>query len=477
MKIELIERHPWLFEIPKKESMNVPGFVFASKDMIDAIRHEEGLRQVIHMSQLPGIVKAAMGMPDIHSGYGFPIGGVAAFDWQNGVISPGGVGYDINCGVRLIRSLLEKNDIDNYLETIINHLFQQIPSGVGGKNKKFRGDLAAVVKQGSQWAVKKGYGEQRDLLFTEENGCMPVEDIDAISNKAFERGKRQLCTLGGGNHFLEIDVVDEIFDSTTARTFGLFENQVVILMHTGSRGFGYQICDDYIKLMQKNILTQDILIANSQLACMPISSPQGQAYYSAMSGAANFAWTNRQIMTHVVRQIFESVLNKSPGELGMDLVYDLSHNIAKKEQHIIDGKKQTLCVHRKGATRAFGPGHQSLPLEYQQTGQPVIVPGDMGTASFVLCGTQQAMEKTFGSACHGAGRILSRSAAKKAAKGRAIAEELQDNGIVVRYKGRNTLAEEMPDAYKNISDVVEVIAQAGIAKKVARVRPIGVIKG
>jgi len=477
MKIELTERHPWLFEIIKKESMNVPGLVFASKEMIEAIRHEEGLRQIVHMSLLPGIVKAAMGMPDIHSGYGFPIGGVAAFDWENGVISPGGVGYDINCGVRLIRSLLEKKDIEKHLETIINLLFQEIPSGVGSKKKKIRADLKAVIKQGSQWAVKKGYGEQRDIIFTEENGCMPVDDISTISNKALDRGKHQLCTLGGGNHFLEIDIVDEIFDTVAARTFGLFEQQIVVLLHTGSRGFGYQICDDYIKTMQKTASTQNISLPNSQLACMPINSPQGQAYYSAMSGAANFAWANRQMITHYVRQVFEKVLNKSPNDLGMDLVYDLSHNIAKKEHHIVDGNKQTLCVHRKGATRAFGPGHRSIPAEYQHTGQPVIVPGDMGTASFVLRGTQQAMEQTFGSACHGAGRILSRSAAKKAARGRSIADELQDKGVMIRYRGRNTLAEEMPDAYKNISEVVDVIDQAGIAKKVARLRPIGVIKG
>ncbi|KPA15006.1 tRNA-splicing ligase RtcB, partial [Candidatus Magnetomorum sp. HK-1] len=287
----------------------------------------------------------------------------------------------------------------------------------------------------------------------------------------------QLCTLGGGNHFLEIDVVDEIFDSTIARTFGLFEQQVAILLHTGSRGLGYQVCDDYLKIIQKEFAKGNISSSNSQLAGVPINSPKGIAYYSAMSGAANYAWANRQIITHFIREIFQSILSMSPRDLGMDLVYDLSHNIAKKEQHIVDGKKQTLCVHRKGATRAFGPGHHSLPLEYQHTGQPVIVPGDMGNASYVLCGTQTAMEKTFGSACHGAGRILSRSAAKKAARGRSLLEELEEKGIIVRYRGRATLAEEMPDAYKNISDVVEVIVQAGIAKKVARLRPLGVIKG
>ncbi|MBF0450586.1 MAG: RtcB family protein [Candidatus Magnetomorum sp.] len=477
MKIELNERSPYLFEIPKQDAMNVPALVYASKEMVDAIRHEEGLRQLIHMSQLPGIVKAAMAMPDIHSGYGFPIGGVAAFDWQNGIISPGGVGYDINCGVRLIRTLLEKKDIDLHLESIINRLFQEIPSGAGGKKKKLRADLKGVISQGSQWAVKKGYGEQRDILFTEDNGCMPFADIEHISKRALERGQHQLCTLGGGNHFLEIDVVDEIFDAPVARTFGLFEQQIAVLLHTGSRGLGYQICEDYLKAMQKDNATNQRSLPNSQLACMDILSPKGQAYYSAMSGAANFAWANRQMMTHYVREVFQAALNISPRDLGMDLVYDLSHNVARKEQHMVEGKKQTLCVHRKGATRAFGPGHHSLPLEYQQTGQPVIVPGDMGTASYVLCGTQKAMEETFGSACHGAGRVLSRSAAKKAARGRSIADELQEKGIMIRYRGRSTLAEEMPDAYKNISDVVEVICQAGIAKKVARLRPLGVIKG
>lgn len=477
MKIELKQITPYLFEIPKQDTMNVPALIYASKEMVDAIRNEEGLRQLIHMSQLPGIVKNALAMPDIHSGYGFPIGGVAAFDAKNGILSPGGVGYDINCGVRLIRTLLEKKDITQHMELLVNTLFQQIPSGAGAKKKKLRVDLTGVIKQGSQWVVKKGYGEDRDITFTEENGCMPNADINNISKRALDRGKHQLCTLGGGNHFLEIDVVDEIFDSTIARTFGLFEQQVAILLHTGSRGLGYQVCDDYLKIIQKEFAKGNISSSNSQLAGVPINSPKGIAYYSAMSGAANYAWANRQIITHFIREIFQSILSMSPRDLGMDLVYDLSHNIAKKEQHIVDGKKQTLCVHRKGATRAFGPGHHSLPLEYQHTGQPVIVPGDMGNASYVLCGTQTAMEKTFGSACHGAGRILSRSAAKKAARGRSLLEELEEKGIIVRYRGRATLAEEMPDAYKNISDVVEVIVQAGIAKKVARLRPLGVIKG
>jgi len=477
MKIDLNEKKAYLFEIPKKDKMQVPAFIYASKEMIDSIRNDECIRQLIHMTQLPGIVQNALAMPDIHSGYGFPIGGVAAFDEENGIISPGGVGYDINCGVRLIRTLIEKKDIKNNMEQLVNTLFQQIPSGAGAKKKKLRTDLKGVISKGSQWAVKKGYGEERDITFTEENGCMKDADINNISKRALDRGKHQLCTLGGGNHFLEIDVVDEIFDSNIARTFGLFEQQVAVLLHTGSRGLGYQICDDYLKKIQKKYSKGKISSPNSQLAGVPINSSIGLAYYSAMSGAANYAWANRQIITHFVREIFQTVLTMSPKDLGMDLVYDLSHNIAKKEQHIVKGDKQTLYVHRKGATRAFGPGHHSLPLDYINTGQPVIVPGDMGNASYVLCGSKTAMEKTFGSACHGAGRVLSRSAAKKAAKGRLLLEELEDKGIVVRYRGRATLAEEMPDAYKNISDVVEIIVQAGIAKKVARLKPLGVIKG
>jgi len=477
MKIDISPINNYLFKIPKSDSMHVPAFVYGTQAMIDAIRQDGGLRQLVHMSQLPGIVKAALAMPDIHCGYGFPIGGVAAFDWQNGVISPGGVGYDINCGVRLIRTLIEKETIVPHMDMLLNTLFQQIPSGAGSKKKKLKVDLERAVKNGSQWAVKKGFGDQRDIEFTEQKGCMPDVDIDTITSRALQRGKHQLCTLGGGNHFLEIDVVEEIYDESIARTFGLFENQVAVLLHTGSRGLGYQICDDYIAIMQKQAKKLGIPMLNSQLASMPILSPKGQAYYSAMSGAANFAWANRQIITHFVREIFQDVLQMSPRDLGMDLVYDLSHNIAKKEQHEVDGKKQTLCVHRKGATRAFGPGHRSLPSEYQQSGQPVLVPGDMGNGSYVLAGTQTAMTETFGSACHGAGRILSRSAAKKAARGRSIMDELLEKDVQVRYRGRATLAEEMPEAYKDIGDVVDVIAQAGIAKKVARLRPLGVIKG
>jgi tRNA-splicing ligase RtcB len=476
MKINISPVTDYLFEIPRTDNMNVPAQVFASQAMIDAIFQDGGLRQLVHMSMLPGVVKA-MAMPDIHCGYGFPIGGVAAFDWQNGIISPGGVGYDINCGVRLIRTLLEKETVLPHMEMILNTLFQQIPSGAGSKKKKLKADLESAIRNGSKWAVKKGYGEQRDIEFTEENGCMPDVNLETISDRALQRGKHQLCTLGGGNHFLEIDVVEEIFDPIIARTFGLFENQITILLHTGSRGLGHQIADDYVAAMQKRIEKEKISLPNSQLACMSIHSPIAMKYYSAMSGAANFAWANRQVITHFVREIFQSVLNMSPRDLGMDLVYDLSHNIAKKEQHIINGKSHTLCIHRKGATRAFGPGHRAIPSDYQQSGQPVIVPGDMGNASYVLAGTQTAMEKTFGSACHGAGRILSRSAAKRAAKGRSIVDELNENGVQVRYRGRNTLSEEMPDAYKNISDVIDVINKAGIAKKVARLKPIGVIKG
>lgn len=446
MKIDINPLAEYLFEIPKSDNMHVPAQVYATQDMINAIWRDGGLRQLIHMSELPGIVKA-MAMPDIHSGYGFPIGGVAAFDWNHGVISPGGVGYDINCGVRLIRTLLEKDSIMPHMEMLLNTLFQQIPSGAGSKKKKLKVDLESAVKNGSKWAVKKGYGEPRDIEFTEENGCMPDVDLETISDRALQRGKHQLCTLGGGNHFLEIGVVEKIYEPIIARTFGLFENQVTVLLHTGSRGLGHQIADDYVKAMQQRIAKENITLPNSQLACMSIHAPIAKRYYSAMSGAANFAWANRQIIMHYIREIFQSVLGISPRDLGMDLVYDLSHNIAKKEQHIINGIPQTLCIHRKGATRAFGPEHPAIPEDYRQSGQPVIVPGDMGNASFVLAGTKTAMEKTFGSACHGAGRILSRSAAKRAAKGRSIVDELQANGVHIRYRGRSTLAEEMPEIY------------------------------
>jgi tRNA-splicing ligase RtcB (3'-phosphate/5'-hydroxy nucleic acid ligase) len=437
------------------------------------------LQQVANVATLPGIVKAAMAMPDIHLGYGFPIGGVAAFDWETGVISPGGVGYDINCGVRLATTALTEDDIRPHLELLANHLFQAVPSGVGstGPVKLSGPDLKQVLKQGSAWAVARGFGEDADIEYTEENGCLSRADPALLSPRALERGRNQLGTLGSGNHFLEIGVVEEIFDAQIARVFGLFPGQVTVMLHSGSRGLGYQVCDDHLGAMKKSVARLGLNLPDRQLACAMIQSEEGQIYLSAMACAANYAWANRQILLHRARQTFMKTLSVSPNSLRMTLLYDVCHNIAKKETHQVDGKTQTVCVVRKGSTRALGPGQPGIPERFRAVGQPILTPGDMGRASFVLCGTDTAMKDTFGSTCHGAGRLLSRKAAKKAAKGRFIQQELAKKGILVKYTGRSTMTEEMPEAYKDVSEVVAVVHGAGISKMVARLRPMVVIKG
>ncbi|MCP4108927.1 MAG: RNA-splicing ligase RtcB [Desulfobacteraceae bacterium] len=384
-----------------------------------------------------------------------------------------------NCGVRLATTHLEEEDIRPRLHDLVNALYQNVPTGVGskGKIKLSASDEKKVLKQGSQWAVKHGYGEDSDLECTEEGGCLSNADPDEVSERALERGKKQLGTLGSGNHFLEVGIVEEIYDPHTARVFGLFEGQVALMLHSGSRGLGYQICDDFLAFMTKHVRTLGFELPDRQLSCALIQSEQGMRYYNAMACAANYAWANRQVLMHLSREVFFNVLSISPRNLGMSLLYDVSHNIAKKEEHIVEGKKQLVCVHRKGATRSFGPGHESVCEKYRKVGQPILIPGDMGTASYILVGTEKAMLETFGSTCHGAGRVMSRKAAKKASKGRAIHRELEDKGILVRSKGRSTLAEEMPDAYKDVSEVVEVVHGAGISMKVAKLRPIAVVKG
>jgi tRNA-splicing ligase RtcB len=477
MELKKIDDFRW--ELPRQGSMRVPGKIFASRAMLKGAQQVEPLKQVSNVATLPGIVKASMAMPDMHWGYGFPIGGVAAFDWQKGIISPGGVGYDINCGVRLATSALEEKDVQPRLEELVNALFREIPCGIGstGSLKLSLKEERRVLKEGSQWAVKQGFGDPSDIDNTEESGCMPNADPDAVSQRAMERGRKQLGTLGSGNHFLEIGVVAEIYDPQAAQSLGLFEGQVTLMLHSGSRGFGYQVCDDALALMNKSISKLDFELPDRQLACAPIQSKTGQQYYNAMACAANYAWANRQIMLHHSRAVFQKVFGLGPRALNMQLLYDVCHNIAKQEEHLIDGEKRMVCVHRKGATRAFGPGHPALAEAHRDIGQPILIPGDMGTASYVMIGTQRAMDETFGSTCHGAGRQLSRKAAKKASKGRAIQRELADKGIIVRWTGRSTLAEEMPDAYKDISQVVEVVHGAGISRKVARLRPMGVVKG
>jgi tRNA-splicing ligase RtcB len=420
-----------------------------------------------------------MAMPDMHWGYGFPIGGVAAFDWQEGIVSPGGVGYDINCGVRLATSSLVEKEVRPRLEELVDTLYREIPCGVGstGSLRLSLQEERKVLREGSHWAVRQGFGDPADIDHTEENGCMAHADPDAVSQRALERGRKQLGTLGSGNHFLEVGVVEEIYHPEAAQVLDLFEGQVTLMLHSGSRGFGYQVCDDSLALMNKTATKLNFDLPDRQLACAPIQSTPGRQYLNAMACAANYAWTNRQVLLHRAREVFQKVLGISPRTLNMQLLYDVCHNIAKQEEHLIDGERRRLCVHRKGATRAFGPGHPALAESYRNIGQPILIPGDMGTASYVMIGTQQAMDETFGSTCHGAGRRLSRKAAKKASKGRAIQRELADKGILVRWTGRSTLAEEMPEAYKDISQVVAVVHGAGISKKVARLRPIGVVKG
>jgi tRNA-splicing ligase RtcB len=477
--MQLNKISPYCYEIPRSGSMIVPGRIFMSGPMANGLSEEEALKQVANVAALPGILKAAMAMPDMHWGYGFPIGGVAAFDWDTGVISPGGVGYDINCGVRLAATGLEENEVRPVLDRLVNALFQNIPSGVGstGSVKLSPKEELKVLREGGRWAVRHGFGEGSDVERTEDGGCMADADPSVLSERALVRGVKQLGTLGSGNHFLEVGVVDEIFDEATARAFGLFHNQVTVMLHSGSRGLGYQVCDDSLAFMAGHVKTLGIQLPDRQLACAMIRSDAGRRYFSAMACAANYAWANRQILLHRARQTFQQVLGIGPRDLAMHQVYDICHNIAKREEHTVDGKQRIVCVHRKGATRAFPPGHPAICEAYRKVGQPILIPGDMGTASYVLAGTRTAMDETFGSTCHGAGRVLSRTAAKKRSKGRSIQRELADKGILVRWTGRSTLAEEMPDAYKDIDQVVETVHGAGLSRKVARLRPICVIKG
>ncbi|MBW1899037.1 MAG: RtcB family protein [Deltaproteobacteria bacterium] len=477
--MELIQKNQCLWEIPKTGNMNVPGRIYTSSSMIKSITREEAFKQVANVAMLPGIVSASLAMPDIHWGYGFPIGGVAAFDWEEGIISPGGVGYDINCGVRLAISSLAEKDIKNKLANIADALFQGTPAGVGstGSVKLTKKEVKKVLRQGSRWAVSRGFGEDADIRRTEDQGCMTNADPEVVSDRAVERGLKQLGTLGSGNHFLEIGIVDKIYQKEIAKQFGLFEGQVTIMIHSGSRGLGYQVCDDFLGYMVRHSRKHGYDLPDRQLSYAMIQSSQGKNYFNAMACAANYAWANRQILMHRAKEVLMRSLGISPRDLGMQLLYDVCHNIAKKEEHTIDGKKKQVCVHRKGATRSFPPGHPLLSSEFQNTGQPILIPGDMGTASYILSGAEKAMEETFGSTCHGAGRVMSRNAAKKASKGRAIHKELEKKGIFVRWTGRSTMAEEMPDAYKDISEVVEVVQTAGISKIVAKLRPVVVIKG
>lgn len=479
-KSELIKIDDWRWKIEKSGKMLVEGLIFASERMIPDILRDNGHVQVRNVAHLPGIQLKSMAMPDIHWGYGFPIGGVAAMDIEeDGVISPGGVGYDINCGCRLIATNLNKSDLEGREEDLGRALFRKIPVGVGstGAIKLSRAELKNVLRLGSRWAVQNGYGYSEDIEHTENQGCMSDADPDAVSQKAYERGNDQLGTLGSGNHFLEVGIVEEIYKPDVADAFGLWKGQVTVMVHSGSRGLGHQVCDDYLVTFGKAISKYKIEIPDRQLVCAPFKSPEGQDYFRAMCAAANYAWANRQILMHLVREAFEEFFGASPKTLNMRLVYDVAHNIAKVERHIIGEKEKTVVVHRKGATRAFGPDNPEVPEDYRKFGQPVLIPGDMGRYSYVLVGTEVAMRETFGSTCHGAGRVLSRHQAMKQSRGKDIAGELRKEGIYVFAKGKGTLAEEMSEAYKDVANVVEVVENAGLSARVARIKPLIVVKG
>ncbi|MEW6685083.1 MAG: RtcB family protein [Candidatus Edwardsbacteria bacterium] len=477
--LEKVDDYRWLIPQTYQPGMRVPGLIYADEELIRQIRIDQTPKQVANVAHLPGIVKYSYAMPDIHWGYGLPIGGVAGIDVKTGIISPGGVGSDINCGVRLLRTNLTYEDVKDKMKELVNALFADIPSGIGSKGsiRLSPGQEEEALKKGAAWSVENGYGWKEDLDFTEARGALPGANPSKLTSRSFERGKAQLGTLGAGNHFLEIQIVREIYDEESAKVFDLKKNQIVVMIHSGSRGLGYQTCEDYVEIMLKSMGKYGISLPDRQLACAPLDSPEGKDYLAAMACAANYAWANRQCIMHWVRESFAKIFGTSPQNLGMKLIYDVAHNIAKFEEHEVDGKKMKLCIHRKGATRAFPPGHSELPEVYKKIGQPVIIPGDMGRSSYLLVGTKQAMEETFGSTCHGAGRVMSRTQALRVTKGRAIWRELGDKGIIVKSHGPETLREEVSEAYKDVDHVVNVVHQAGISKRVAKMHPLGVVKG
>lgn len=464
---DLIKISDYIWEVPKsfREDMRVPARIFASEKLLDEILSDNSINQLINVSTLPGIQKYALSMPDIHEGYGFPVGGVAGFDFDKGIISPGGIGYDINCGVRLLKSNLTYDAIKAYLAELTKELYREIPSGVGrgGRLKLNNQELDRILEGGARRIIEMGYGDEKDLEHIESNGKLNEANADYVSKTAQERGRDQLGTIGAGNHFVEIDKVEKIFDKEMAEKFGLFENQICILIHTGSRGLGHQVATDYIRKMLSVLSKYEIELPDRELACTPFLSPEGQEYFSAMSSAANFAWANRELITWEVRKAWQNVLGKKSAK-ELEILYDVAHNIAKIEEYEIDGKMKKLIVHRKGATRAF-------------PNQPVLIPGSMGTASYVLVGQQKSLEYSFGSTCHGAGRRMSRAKAKKTIRGSELKKELENRGIAIEAGSMSGLAEEAPEAYKDVNEVVEIVHQIGIAQKLAKLKPIGVIKG
>lgn len=461
------------YEIIPEGKMNVPGKIYASDKIMEVVKQDKSLEQVKNVACLPGILKYSIGLTDIHQGYGFPIGGVAAFDLDKGIISPGGIGYDINCSVRILKTNLTKEDILKNQKKVVEALFRKIPSGVG-RGSKFqitRPELNKLLKKGAKYIVEKGYGKKEDYLHMEEEGCLPKADPSKVSERAIKRGIGQLGTLGAGNHFLEVQYVDAIFDEEVAKIFGLKKGQVTIMIHCGSRGLGHQVASDYIKLMEQEYGIKNL--PDRELINAPIKSKLGKDYFSAMACAANFAFANKQLITHWIREEMKYLFPN----IQIDVLYDVCHNIAKFEEHIIDGKKKTVCVHRKGATRSFGPGRKEIPKEYRKVGQPVLIPGSMGTASYILVGTKKAEELTFGSTVHGAGRVMGRTRAFKEIIGQKVESELKNKGIALRSGSKKTLIDEAPQVYKNIDEVVRVVDELGISKKVARLIPLTVVKG
>ncbi len=468
------------WELPKsyKSGMRVPAYFYINRKLM-SILERDAVEQAANVATMPGIQKASLVMPDVHVGYGFPIGGVAAFDAEEGVVSPGGVGFDINCGVRLLTTSLRVEEVKPKIKTLIDELFVAVPSGVGseGKLRVTDRELDEIFVEGVRWAIENGYGYDDDADRCEENGALEGARPEVVSKRARDRGRGQLGTLGSGNHFLEVQYVDKVYDEDVAKAFGLEEGMVTVMIHTGSRGLGHQVCTDFLSVLDKAVRKYRIRLPDRQLACAPINSKEGRDYFAGMASSANFAWTNRQIITHWVRETFQKVFGMSEEDLAMNLVYDVAHNIAKFETHMVDGERIRVVVHRKGATRAFGPGSREIPQRYRDVGQPVIIPGSMGTPSYVLVGTEKAMQETFGSTCHGSGRVMSRAAAKRRLRGDRIKAELMRDGIYVRATHGALLAEEAPQAYKRSDDVVDVVDKAGISKIVARLRPLGVAKG
>lgn len=482
VKNKIIKLDNFRWEIPQdyKPGMKVPGIIYADEAMMDIITQDQSVEQVANVATLPGIVIRSMAMPDIHWGYGFPIGGVAATKVSNGVVSPGGVGYDINCGVRLMRTNLNIVEIKPKIKELLNSLFNNVPSGLGseGKIRIKEKEMDQVLLEGANWAIKRGFGIPDDIEVTEESGCMKGADPSKVSFKAKQRGNPQLGTLGSGNHFLEIQVIHEIYDENAARTMGIDHiGQIMVLIHTGSRGLGHQVCDDYLRVMRQAVDKYGIQLPDRQLACAPVESTEGSDYLAAMACAANYAWANRQCIMHWVRESFATVLGVKAENLGMQQIYDVAHNIAKIEQYSIEDKMTKLCVHRKGATRAFPAGHIDVPEKYRGIGQPVLIPGDMGRCSYIAVGTEKALLESFGSTCHGAGRLQSRGAAKRSIKSMDVVNELESRGIYVRAHSINSLSEEASQAYKDITQVVNVTHNAGISKKVAMATPLAIVKG